>query len=1200
MTHPIIEWTFTPTGASNPDGSLPASFTGTQPAAGPGATALGQLNHALRFGPGAQGRATVSPGLFDPSRFAVQIVFRVTDPVAGRGNLVECTALPFAMFVEPGNAGDRFNLAASVHNGAAGWAGAATWNRADLRVGIWYTASLVYDADTLALMVDDEVVAVTAFPAGGLHAGSGDTLHVGAWVDGSRWPLPGEVAAVHIHHGIPAALDAKLDVERGSPEWHLTRKENEVRPTHNLGPRTADFYFDPATGAWLQPFALGVLSYRETHGVAFLMHGAILAKWRSDEVLRRKLGALVSDELPWRIPGSRRSVFERGSIHWSADTGAVPLLERFHLDYDLLGADVGKIGLPSAPAQSIPGGQVQQFQRGRMYHRAGAPKAFEVHGAILAKYDATGGPGRWGFPRSHESDVKRGTTVVGKLSEFDNCSIYWSPQTPASIVYGAIRDRYLGMEGGPLGHLGFPTTDENDIPSEAGARYNAFQNGSILWFNGPLYVCRPFNVALGRLDTKEEDRDILDLDGQNDLYCRVCLDVNGGRVFDRKFPEGPKHYASANVVQLNLTVPHRVVPNSADLRVDVRVEVWESDDGNLFAGGDDRLGTLTSQLNIANAWGQRPNNGLFTASNFGPWVNRLDWSVKAVQTPDMPLDTFGVQNRGTPEVSPREYAAAFSDVDPDFECDFGLIDSGLKELYYQAVVKGAASGGNCFGMSLETVYTWKGRSRLGLPMRNYADWAPVEDDINVKHIYQLGADAIWWFVGQFLSGNTHDPKGVFQASWDAFNRGENPVACIAQNYDFSGAPHCVLPVAWERRATEWRMTLLDSNFPNQERVLSINPTNNTFRYDGSSDGSRIYQGGAWSGGRLHYMPWSVLNHTQRTPVWDAVMLLLSGTVLLFAQDTDVEALVDESGNNLDGGKATSREALAGKLVPARGFSGAGAIPGRLYLGRATPRAFRPRPEVLADLGRLPHVLDATRPSAPHPTTPGGDVRIPRGLRHRIPLPHSTTTRPTADIPADALAGSRLMEAMRRHGVGALGAGRPTDLDVVNATVRGLRNGKLDGYYKHGMMAVRIRGDVAMREQVNIGYRRMSARDNEISIRSDHERRYDATVSTRLGPGKDQLNITIEGLPASSSDAVRINAQPGLGTIDVIAADTPADLEVRVEGTVGGKPVRSGFTVPNGRGQRLTLANLADPGTLKVAEIDQLNGESRNVRLVPRR
>ena len=32
MTHPIIEWTFTPTGASNPDGSLPASFTGTQPA----------------------------------------------------------------------------------------------------------------------------------------------------------------------------------------------------------------------------------------------------------------------------------------------------------------------------------------------------------------------------------------------------------------------------------------------------------------------------------------------------------------------------------------------------------------------------------------------------------------------------------------------------------------------------------------------------------------------------------------------------------------------------------------------------------------------------------------------------------------------------------------------------------------------------------------------------------------------------------------------------------------------------------------------------------------------------------------------------------------------------------------------------------------------------------------------------------------
>lgn len=86
------------------------------------------------------------------------------------------------------------------------------------------------------------------------------------------------------------------------------------------------------------------------------------------------------------------------------------------------------------------------------------------------------------------------------MSEFERCTIYWSPSTPASVVYGAIRDRYRGSpstpgEGGPVGDLGFPTTDENDIPGAPGARYNSFQNASILWFAGQVFVCRQFGVA---------------------------------------------------------------------------------------------------------------------------------------------------------------------------------------------------------------------------------------------------------------------------------------------------------------------------------------------------------------------------------------------------------------------------------------------------------------------------------------------------------------------------------------------------------------------------------------------------------------------------------------------------------------------------------------------------------------------------------
>lgn len=83
------------------------------------------------------------------------------------------------------------------------------------------------------------------------------------------------------------------------------------------------------------------------------------------------------------------------------------------------------------------------------------------------------------------------------------------------------------------------------------------------------------------------------------------MDVNGGRVFDRKYPESSTHYPSANIRDLNINVPYTITPNNANVNVRVRVEVWESDNGQLFAGGDDHLGTMTRDLNIANAWGLR-------------------------------------------------------------------------------------------------------------------------------------------------------------------------------------------------------------------------------------------------------------------------------------------------------------------------------------------------------------------------------------------------------------------------------------------------------------------------------------------------------------------------------------------------------------------------------------------------------------------
>lgn len=1175
MAQCVIDWHFSGNGIANKDGTQAAVLEGGSAVAGPGATALGQRASALRFSPGVKCHAKLAPGSFDAKRFAVRISFRVTAQVSTRCNLVESGALPFSLHVLPGSAPDRFNISASVDNGATGWSGAQTWDRRPLQLNTWYVASLVYDTDTLVLMVDDTVVAVTAWPQGGLKAPAGDKLYVGTWVDGARWPFTGDIAGVQVWRDLPELLEARLDAERGNAEWQLTRKENALRGTLNLGARTGDFHYDPGTNSYIQPYAAAVLSYTEGHGSAFAMYGAILARWRSDEELRRSLGALASDEIDGRKAGSRKNLFARGALYWSPQTGAVPVTGRIYLDYEQLGEGASAIGLPLAAADAISGGRVQRFQAGKMFLRQGGTNAFEVHGSILAKYEATGGPARWGFPTTHESDVRRDGAVLGKVSEFERATIYWSTGTPACIVYGAIRDRYRGTpgdagpgEGGPLGDLGFPTSDESDVPGVAGARYNSFQHGSILWLNGPVFVARPFQITLGRLDTKEEDNAGLDVDGQNDLYLHVYVDVDGNRIVERRYPDSG-NFSSANIRDLNITLPCTLNPSQASMKARVTVRVCESDKGNPIGGGNDHLGTMVQDLHIGNAWGlANGNNGLFRSRNFGHWVNHLDWAVRPRVTPHTPMDSWGVANRGTAELAWREYAAAFSDVDPDFELDLGLVDDGLKAAYYAAVVKTIAANGNCFGMCLENIYAWKEQSRLGRPLARFTNWSGVEDDFNVKHAYQVGADAVWWFVGQFLGGNTHDPKAVFQASWEAFSRGENPVVCIAQNANFSGSPHCILPIAWERGASEWKMTVFDPNFPNQRRTLRVDPKANTFEYVGGS----TYRGSASSGGRFHYMPWTVLNHRQRTPVWDAVMLLLGGVVVLFGEGTEVQSLTDERGESIDATASRSPAAAGTRLLRMPGFFMAnGGSGGSLYAGVLPAAAQRLRP---AALGKL--------------ALPPGGVRGGTGL----------AAPALGDAPADAIAGASLLHLARTQGPAALRPGA-AGLDAIRCALRGTSRPRLDAYYKQGLLGVQVQGAAAQGEQLALGFDRMSGRDNEVRLQSDRARTWTVGATQKLGGGRDFLKITLSGLAGEAARPVALNLQPGTGALDVLTPNAQAQVQVAVDGVVGGRAVKSLFNTALQGGQRLVLPDLADPGRLKLGNIEQLMGDARGFRIIPR-
>jgi uncharacterized protein with LGFP repeats len=73
---------------------------------------------------------------------------------------------------------------------------------------------------------------------------------------------------------------------------------------------------------------------------------------------------------------------------------------------------------------------------------------------------------------------------IGRYNYCQGGSIYWSPQTGAYEVHGAIRGTYAAL-GGERSFLGYPVTDA--MGTLGAARFSRFQNGAICWtpFTGP-------------------------------------------------------------------------------------------------------------------------------------------------------------------------------------------------------------------------------------------------------------------------------------------------------------------------------------------------------------------------------------------------------------------------------------------------------------------------------------------------------------------------------------------------------------------------------------------------------------------------------------------------------------------------------------------------------------------------------------------
>lgn len=194
--------------------------------------------------------------------------------------------------------------------------------------------------------------------------------------------------------------------------------------------------------------------------------GAIMDHWEALGGARSALGQAVN--LEHSVVGAQKVDFQAGDIYWTPSTGAREVHGAIAGRYDLLGGSASGLGVPASDEMDVPGGRANRFLGGAVYWSP-TTDANEVMGAIGAKYDALGGAAFGiGLPTTGEADI-----TGGRVSNFSAGAILWSDTTGAHEVHGAILDRYRAL-GGPAGELGMPVTDER---AAAGGRESVFQHG---------------------------------------------------------------------------------------------------------------------------------------------------------------------------------------------------------------------------------------------------------------------------------------------------------------------------------------------------------------------------------------------------------------------------------------------------------------------------------------------------------------------------------------------------------------------------------------------------------------------------------------------------------------------------------------------------------------------------------------------------
>ncbi|HEU0189904.1 MAG TPA: hypothetical protein VFR17_01340 [Mycobacterium sp.] len=169
--------------------------------------------------------------------------------------------------------------------------------------------------------------------------------------------------------------------------------------------------------------------------------------------------------------------------------------------WEAAGAEGSPLGVPDGDVYPIGSGFAQNYSGGKIFFTPDSG-AHPMYGAILDKYES------WGGPADSDLGFPNGDEVPGKVSPDsrdvtfsapDNPVIFWTPEHGAHVVRGAINAAWDKL-GGSGGVLGVPVDDE----SQNGALITQkFSGGQLSWnAKTQVFTSQPPDLAAQLSDLK--------------------------------------------------------------------------------------------------------------------------------------------------------------------------------------------------------------------------------------------------------------------------------------------------------------------------------------------------------------------------------------------------------------------------------------------------------------------------------------------------------------------------------------------------------------------------------------------------------------------------------------------------------------------------------------------------------------------------